>query len=146
MAGRFPSGVLVQADSLNVLVDVGPGVLRRLPEVGLDLADVDVVLLTHFHPDHCADVVALLFGLRNPRYQGRRRLRILGGCGLETLMAALRRAWGHWIEPRDYELDVEEIEGGSFGLGSLEVTAVPVDHRPESLRSVSRPPAGPWRP
>jgi len=133
VAGRFPSGVLVQEDSLNILVDLGPGVLRRLPEVGLDLDDVDVVLLTHFHPDHCADLVALLFGLRNARYQGRNRLRIFGGRGLETLMTALRRAWGPWFEPRDYELDVTEIGAGSFRLGSLTVGAVAVDHRPESL-------------
>ena len=59
---RFPAGYLVRIGTFRALVDLGPGVLRRLPALGLDLDAIDAVLLTHYHTDHCADLAALLFG------------------------------------------------------------------------------------
>ena len=60
---RFPAGYLVQSKDSNVLIDCGPGTLRRLAETGVDLDAIDAVLLTHYHTDHCADLAALLFAL-----------------------------------------------------------------------------------
>ena len=76
--GRFPAGVLVEAADWSMLVDAGPGTLRRLADVGIGLERIAAVLLTHYHTDHTADLAALLFGLRNPRYRGRAALRVLG--------------------------------------------------------------------
>ena len=50
--GAFPAGVLVQSARTTVLVDAGPCALRRLPDVGVGLEDIDAVLLTHRHLDH----------------------------------------------------------------------------------------------
>jgi ribonuclease BN (tRNA processing enzyme) len=133
VVGRFPAGVLVRGGGETVLVDAGPGVLRRLAETGLDLGDVTAVLLTHFHTDHCADVAALLFALRNPRYRGRGPLRIRAAAGLRAWLDHLVAAWP-WLRPRgDYDLEVEEIQPGPLPLGGLEVTAIPIRHTAQSL-------------
>jgi glyoxylase-like metal-dependent hydrolase (beta-lactamase superfamily II) len=63
---RGAPGVLVRAGGRTVLVDLGPGTLSRLPRLGVDLGDVDVVLFTHFHTDHAADLAPLLFALKSP--------------------------------------------------------------------------------
>lgn len=130
--GRFPSGVLVQSDGETVLVDLGPGVLRRLAETGVGLEAVTTVLVTHFHTDHCADLAALLFGLRNPRYAGRPPLRLIGAVGLRALLDHLTAAWP-WLQPRDYTLSIEEIAPGPLALGALRVAAVPIVHTAHSL-------------
>ncbi len=131
-AERFPAGYLVEHADQKVLVDLGPGVLRRLAATDTGLESIDAVLLTHFHTDHCADVAALLFALRSPRYAGRKPLTIRAAAGLHDWLAHLTAAW-RWLEPQDYELRVEEIGPGSFDIGALRVTAVRVEHTEQSL-------------
>jgi ribonuclease BN (tRNA processing enzyme) len=41
-------------------VDVGSGAFTRLGELGLSLADVDLILLTHLHIDHTADLPSIV--------------------------------------------------------------------------------------
>jgi ribonuclease BN (tRNA processing enzyme) len=129
---RFPAGALVEAGPARVLVDLGPGTLRRLAQTGADLRDIDAVLLTHYHTDHCADLGPLLFALRNPRYAGRKPLRVLGAPGLRELYGHLLAAWP-WIEPRGYALELSEIEPSSFDLGPFRVQATAIEHTAQSL-------------
>lgn len=129
---RFPAGYLVSNGEFNALIDIGSGVLRRYAATGLDLDQLDAVLLTHYHTDHCADLAILLFALRNPRYQGRRPLRIIGHAGLKKLLTDLERAWP-WVSAKGYELQVEEVEPGKFDLGPFQVEAIRIEHTAESL-------------
>ena len=129
---RFPSGVLVVAEDEVILVDLGPGVLRQLAKVGYGPDQVTAVLLTHYHTDHTADLAALLFALRHPRFATRPTLKILRNTGLHDLLDHLTKAWP-WLEPRGYPLEILEIGPGSFPLGQLKVTAVDIQHTPASL-------------
>lgn len=129
---RFPAAHLVVAGVQALLVDLGPGALRRLAQTGVGLEQISTVLLTHYHTDHCADLAALLFALRNPRYAGRPPLQVLGAPGLHELYGHLCAAWP-WLTPRDYELQLEEITPGVCQLGGLAVTAVPILHTDASL-------------
>ena len=131
-ADRFPAGYLVEDGNTRVLVDLGPGVLRRVAACGIDLGDIDAVLLTHFHTDHCADLAALLFGLRSPRYEGRRPLLVAGAHGLAELLGHLTAAWP-WLSPRGFELEVREIGEGGHEIAGLRVEAVRVEHTDASL-------------
>src|SRR6266516_1840801 len=58
-AGQACSGYLVEHDGYHLLIDPGYATLPRLLE-HLDAADIDAVLVTHGHPDHCADLNPLL--------------------------------------------------------------------------------------
>jgi len=44
----------------RILVDAGPGAFLRIGELGLNLEQVDIVLLTHLHIDHSGDLPAFL--------------------------------------------------------------------------------------
>ena len=88
-AGSFPgpdsaaSCYLVEADDdagrrWRVLLDLGSGALGPLQR-HLPLADLDAVLLSHLHPDHCADLCGLYVALRyNPAGRPERRLPVYG--------------------------------------------------------------------
>jgi ribonuclease BN (tRNA processing enzyme) len=58
-AGSACSGYLVEDDGFRVLIDPGYATLPRLLE-HCDAAAVDAVLISHGHPDHCADLNPLL--------------------------------------------------------------------------------------
>jgi len=134
---RFPSGVLVESCGLTVLVDLGPGVLRRAAQAGVSPGDVDLVLLTHYHTDHTADLAALLFALRNPGFRGRRPLTVAAAGGLERFVRKLTEAWP-WLDPQGgYELVLREIDRGRHPFtgpeGELVVHAERIRHTAQSL-------------
>jgi ribonuclease BN (tRNA processing enzyme) len=58
-AGTACSGYLIEHDGFRVLVDPGYATLPRLLE-SCDATAVDAVLVSHGHPDHCADLHPLL--------------------------------------------------------------------------------------
>ncbi|MEV4174957.1 MBL fold metallo-hydrolase [Nonomuraea sp. NPDC049709] len=58
-AGQACSGYLVEEEGFRVFIDPGYATLPRLLEL-MGAADVDAVLVTHGHPDHCADLNPLL--------------------------------------------------------------------------------------
>ena len=68
--------------------------LRRLAQAGVTPDQLDAVLLTHYHTDHCADIAALLFALRSPDLRHRQPLTIYGAPGLRRLVDKLTEALG----------------------------------------------------
>jgi ribonuclease BN (tRNA processing enzyme) len=58
-AGRACGGYLVEDDGFRLLVDPGYATLPRLL-AHADAGQVDAVLVSHGHPDHCADLNPLL--------------------------------------------------------------------------------------
>lgn len=58
--GRASTSYLVLIEGTpRILVDAGPGAFLEVGKLGIDLAHVDVVLLTHLHIDHSSDLPAL---------------------------------------------------------------------------------------
>jgi ribonuclease BN (tRNA processing enzyme) len=58
-AGQACSGYLLEADGFRLLVDPGYATLPRLL-THVDATEVDAVLVSHEHPDHCSDLNPLL--------------------------------------------------------------------------------------
>ncbi|AOR36577.1 MBL fold metallo-hydrolase [Streptomyces fodineus] len=57
-AGRAASGFLLEGDGFRLVVDLGYATLPRLL-ARCSASEVDAVVITHEHPDHCADLSAL---------------------------------------------------------------------------------------
>lgn len=61
--GRACSGYLVTADDTRLLLDCGNGSTAELQRhVGFD--ELDAVVITHRHIDHCADLIGMFYALR----------------------------------------------------------------------------------
>jgi ribonuclease BN (tRNA processing enzyme) len=59
--GRASSSyVLFVAGTPRILIDAGPGSFARLGEAHVDLERLDVVLLTHLHVDHAAELPGIV--------------------------------------------------------------------------------------
>ena len=58
---RASSGYLVWRDGrARVLIDMGPGSMLRFEQSGARVEDLEVILLSHLHVDHSADLPALI--------------------------------------------------------------------------------------
>ncbi len=119
----------------RVLVDLGPGALQRAAQAGCPLPDLAAVLLTHAHPDHCADLAALQFALRSPALQPRARpLEVIGHAGVLLVALRLRNAWPGWLAPGPEALVLRPALPGPLPpLGCLDVRAYRVAHHETSL-------------
>ena len=61
VGGRASSSYLVWIDGkARALVDLGGGAALRFGETGANISDLDVILFTHLHVDHSADLPALI--------------------------------------------------------------------------------------
>jgi ribonuclease BN (tRNA processing enzyme) len=60
--GRASSGYLIWVDDVaRVMIDAGGGTFTRFHEAGAKVEDLDLLALSHFHPDHSSEVPALLW-------------------------------------------------------------------------------------
>ena len=103
-AGGACGGYLVEQDGFRLLVDPGYATVPRLLGV-LPAAEVDAVLVTHGHPDHCADLNPLL------------RARVLGGGAPVLPVHALPGALDAVLA-----LDAPPMLDGAYGLHDLAAT------------------------
>ncbi len=60
-SGRASAGYLIFVDgSPRILMDAGGGTYQRVAEAGVDMRNLDVILLSHLHIDHTSDMSAII--------------------------------------------------------------------------------------
>ncbi len=133
-----PAAYWVTVDGHPILLDPGPGALVRLVQSGQaprGVDDIDLVLMTHLHPDHCADLVHLLFALHSPVPVRTDPVKLFGPPGLASYLEKLKDIYGTWLEPRQRKLEVIEIGPGvTLPLpGGGSVRPFKVDHDQDRL-------------
>ena len=68
--GPFPgrdgacSGFLLKDDNTNILIDCGNGVMSRVQRY-CKLEELDAIVLSHMHRDHCSDMHVLKYAVQN---------------------------------------------------------------------------------
>lgn len=118
--GQPCSGFLLDWDHTRIVLDVGyatlPQLLTHAPEGG-----VDAVIITHEHPDHCADLHAL-FRTRHYDHPGASKLPLYCPPGVLNRLAGL--------EPDVDLTDVFEHRPlpGQYDLGPFRLVAIPLPH------------------
>lgn len=141
-AGSFPSpespasSYLVEADDASgrtwrVLLDAGSGSVGPLQSY-VAPRDLDAVLLSHLHADHCLDLCGMYVALRyHPDGRPERRLPVYGPPGtFRRLADAYGAEEGHQL---GLVYDVREwAEAAPVEIGPLRVVPMLVDHPVEA--------------
>ena len=134
---RSSCSILVQTGGLKLLFDSGPGSMRRLLEADTTIFDLNYIFYSHFHPDHTAELVPLIFATKYP--DGNRRqtpLTMIASKGFADFYARLKNVYGKWIELAPGLLNILELENISRDSRQFEkftVESAPVEHNEESL-------------
>ena len=146
---RASSSYLVWQDGkARVLVDMGAGSMLRFEQAGARINDLDVILLTHLHVDHSADLPALIKG---SYFTGRAKdLTVYGPTGNRLMPAtdiflkdlfgeengAFRYLGSYLTGEDEYKLQAVDVPAVGkegqwvFDASDLRFTAVPVHHGP----------------
>lgn len=131
---RSSCALLLATDHHNMLFDLGVGTIHRLLARGVRIDAISHIFLSHFHPDHTAELVPFLF---SGKYGGfaPRPLNLLAGPGLKRFYEGLQAVYGSWIELPPGLLTLHETVSGSYiqAFEGIVVEAQAVHHNPESL-------------
>jgi ribonuclease BN (tRNA processing enzyme) len=130
---RGSPAALIKTDEQSILLDSGSGTVARMLHAGVTYKDLDAVLYTHIHPDHSADLVPLIFACKYEEDPREKDLLIIGGRGFRDYFEGLRWLYGSWIEPQTFRIHIREVLTDEVKIGALQVTAIPLEHAPESV-------------
>ncbi|MHB8245891.1 MAG: MBL fold metallo-hydrolase [Acidimicrobiales bacterium] len=132
---RYWNSFVVEADNLTVLVEPSPTVLPNLCRAGYGVEQLDVVVISHFHPDHTFGWPFLL--LEIVRVGRDRPLFVVGPPGAREYLGSMMRL-GSVLDIEEAAaatLDIRHVEAAGEGTaqqaGPLRFEAVEVIHVPE---------------
>jgi ribonuclease BN (tRNA processing enzyme) len=123
--GRACSGYLLRAGGSQLLIDCGNGSTANLQRLTRP-EDLDAILITHRHVDHCIDLIGMFYALRF-HVDGPRPVRLYAAREVvDTLTGLLSHDSA--MEFREV-FDVHEVAGGDgFEVGPMAVSLVDVVH------------------
>jgi ribonuclease BN (tRNA processing enzyme) len=137
LAHRASPALVMTSPGGPVLFDMGPGTLRQLARIGIGHERIGRIFLSHFHPDHTADLIHFLFATRNPQILKKRDpFTIYAPRGFKAFLEGMESAYGTWIRipeeiMRAEELDAADLDQRTFP--GFEVLSLPVPHTSRSL-------------
>lgn len=122
MNGPFPepggatSGYLLASGNTRICMDLGSGTLQRLTGL-MEPADLDLLFFTHWHYDHCSDVLPLLYRLQ----ASGRKLRVIGPADPASPVRA--------ILEKDQQVELETAAPGDrIDVGGVRLEVFPAVH------------------
>ena len=130
---RGSSGLILRIGERILLFDSGTGTLERMLKRGITYLDLDLVLYTHTHPDHVADLVPLVFACKYGENPRRRDLPIIGGRGFKAYFQAIQGVYGRWLQPDLFQIPIREVYDDILDYDLFRVITKPMDHLPDSV-------------
>lgn len=124
--GAAGAAYLVRAGTTAIVLDLGQGAFPRLA-AQIEPSTLDAIAISHLHPDHFIDLVALRHYLRW-QFDPVRHVRVIAPAGLETRLDALHDDPGFTAA----SLNVEPIIIGVTDIGDLRLEAARVTHTADS--------------
>jgi ribonuclease BN (tRNA processing enzyme) len=128
--------VLLKIGSTHLVLDTGPGTIRRLLRTNTSIFNLSYICYSHFHPDHIADLVPLLFGTKYPDATLQKHpMTLIGGKGFKKFYNHLKAAYGDWMTPEGNWLTIKELSDEMDQLihfNDFDLHTAAMTHRPES--------------
>lgn len=137
LADRASPSFILFPDKHPILFDMGPGTLRQLSKIGMSHTRIERIFITHFHPDHTADLIHFLFATRNPQVLEKRgKFLVTGPLGLKNFLKKLEKVYGKWLNIPSEIMEIDELDTGKpekRGYKKFNIFSQPITHTPHSL-------------
>ena len=124
--GATGASYLIQSDEAAILLDLGQGSFPALAS-RLEPSRLNAIFISHLHPDHFIDLVALRHYLRY-EFSPPRRVTVHAPAGLAKRLDDLHAEPGFAA----IALEVHDLRPGATRTGPFEVEAIRVTHTEDS--------------
>ncbi len=128
---RNPAGYLLEQNDEYLLIDMGPGIIRQLKLMQMDLLKINHIVISHFHLDHCSDLFAFLMNRFLLKETANQSLTIFGPYNLKKWFNSHLQWQGAWLKNALPELI--PFKKQAVNLGNWEIMAENNGHTSESL-------------
>ena len=136
---RYGPSNLVTSKKAKILIDCGSGVTQRLNKLKISSANIDALLFTHLHSDHCVDFYQLI--ISSWHSYRIKPWKIYGPKGTKKFVKKIMDSWSDERKLRiSYEarssvkaFDIEVTEFKSLGkikIKDINIKYFEVDHKP----------------
>jgi len=128
---------MIETGEATILFDIGPGTVLKLLELGVDILRKPThIFISHFHIDHCQDIIALMKarGLHSMYSGENEKLNIYGPRGLKDMLTQLFSGvekWEYMVhEWNSFELMnlKETMQGVVIETSEFKVNCSPIKH------------------
>lgn len=107
---NMPCSNLVQIAGKNILIDAGLGVSRGICDQGVELNEIDMIIITHLHSDHYLELGPLFHtawtaGLNKP-------IKVIGPKGLQDY-------WNGFLLSMKFDIDLRIEDEGRCDISHL---------------------------
>lgn len=137
LAERASPSIALFLEGRFLLLDIGPGTVRQLAVAGLKHEDIDYVAVSHFHPDHTADLIHLIFATRHPPVLEKREpFTMIGPKGFSSFVEGLKTPYGKWLDLPSGLMEIEELhtdERDRREFNGFTLVSAPLRHTSQSI-------------
>ena len=108
---RASPSMAIFMDDRPTLFDMGPGTLRQLARIGISHDRIKHIYISHFHPDHTADLIHFLFVTQNPEILDKRdSFTITGPVGIKEFVKNLQKTYRQWLDIPPKIMKIDELD------------------------------------
>jgi ribonuclease BN (tRNA processing enzyme) len=126
---RNPSGFLLEIENKKILIDAGPGIVRRMVDFEFNPQDIDYVFISHFHTDHFGDVFNMIHSrFVDDLYNEKKHKLLEFWCPKNTKERFKLWRKIFWLEPKENYPIVFKEGARKFKCGKIKVEIFPVIH------------------
>jgi ribonuclease Z len=129
-AQRASSGYVLQAGGHTIMLDCGPGTVRNALVAGIELRDIEAIVVSHLHEDHILDLAAFALQAMYGRFE--RLPQVYGPPGSRdaaTRLMTMQRSTAQLPPLEVTEIDAtDEREISGFVVASQETPHAPDLH------------------
>ena len=131
---RGSSGYLLEIAGEKILLDTGPGSIRKLPFMEIPVWSISKIFYSHMHIDHVVDLIPLLFA---SKYSGRpnsvvHNLEIFAHEDFKDYFLSMQKLFNPHISGDNIKTVFTPVNRNLLALEGFNVKSTPVEHTPQS--------------
>jgi ribonuclease BN (tRNA processing enzyme) len=115
---RNAASVLIQRNNINFVYDFGRGTAIQLSKLGLKQADIQHIILSHYHPDHVSDLLPFLHAASWSQIDKRTdELTIYGQPSIYEFMSEFKQPYDDSQFSRGFQTNLIDLPVGDTVIG-----------------------------